>query len=130
MALTDSPEVAGSHHPGRIRRLAEELAADGFTFPGADDVVELVLEELDYALHPAVHERRVPTYGSFVAPTVGTDDWEEPTQLEVPLTVRARVIVTDPESTRVLLAMNHLTFKVTVRSTVYRDRLTLEWVTG
>lgn len=54
----------------------------------------------------------------------------EPTQLEVPLTVRARVIVTDPESTRVLLAMNHLTFKVTVRSTVYRDRLTLEWLTG
>lgn len=83
MALTDSPEVAGSHHPGRIRRLAEELAEDGFTFPGADDVVGLVLEELDYALHPAVHERRVPTYGSFVAPTVGTDDWEEPTQLEV-----------------------------------------------
>ncbi len=69
--------------PGRIRRLAEELDETGFRFPGDDDAVALVLEELEYALHPAVHERRVPTFGSVVAPSIEPEAWEDPTDLEV-----------------------------------------------
>lgn len=68
---------------GRIRRLAEELDEVGFRFEGPTDEVALILEELDYALHPAVHERRVPTYGSIVAPRIEPEAWEEPTQLDV-----------------------------------------------
>ena len=41
--------------PGRIRRLAEELDELGYGFTGPAAVVEMVLEELDYALHPDVH---------------------------------------------------------------------------
>ncbi len=69
--------------PGRIRRLAEELEETGFRFPGEDAAVDLVLEELDYAMHPAVHERRVPTFGSLVSPSVEPEAWEGPTDLEV-----------------------------------------------
>ena len=38
--------------------------------PGA-----VLSEELDHALHPVVHERRVPSYGCIVDPTVDTDLW-------------------------------------------------------
>jgi hypothetical protein len=69
--------------PGRIRRLAEELAEVGISFgsPGAPDL--LLLTELDYALRPAVHERRAPSFGSIVRPTVRSEDWAEPTGLTV-----------------------------------------------
>ena len=49
--------------PARPRRLSEELAEIGFTFDGqghSEAWAEMVLIELDYALRPAVHERRVP----------------------------------------------------------------------
>lgn len=73
---------------GRIRRLAEELAEEGFTFfhDCAPERAALVLEELDYALHPAVHERRIPSYGSIVDPVRAPGDWESPTELAVSLT--------------------------------------------
>ena len=74
--------------PGRIRRLAEELDELGYGFTGPAAVVEMVLEELDYALHPDVHERRVPSFGSVVAPRVAPEEWEAPTDLEV---VRRRI---------------------------------------
>jgi hypothetical protein len=66
-----------------MRRLADELAEEGvgFTIPaGVDDPL---LEELDYALRPPVHEQRVPTYGAIVGPTVDVDEWHVPTQLQV-----------------------------------------------
>ena len=69
--------------PGRVRRLAEELDEIGFRLSGSEQVVELVLDELDYAMHPAVHERRVPSFGSVVAPSVAPESWEGPTELEV-----------------------------------------------
>ena len=54
-----------------------------------------LLDELDYALHPAVHERRVPSYGAVVAPAVDPRSWAGPTGLAVtcrrvePATARA-----------------------------------------
>jgi hypothetical protein len=69
--------------PGRIRRLAEELAEDGFVFDGWGTRGELFLAELDYALHPAVFERRIASVGSIVEPTVDPSQWHEPTNLQL-----------------------------------------------
>jgi hypothetical protein len=49
--------------PGRLQRLADELADEGVpALAGAPDVVA-ALVELAYALRPKLHERRVPSYG-------------------------------------------------------------------
>jgi hypothetical protein len=49
--------------PGRLQRLADELAEEGVpALAGAPDVVA-ALVELAYALRPKLHERRVPSYG-------------------------------------------------------------------
>lgn len=71
--------------PGRVRRLAEELDEEGLIGVLAPEGAarELVLSELDYALHPHVHERRVPSYGSILAPTVDPSGWDEPTELTI-----------------------------------------------
>ncbi len=68
---------------GRRRRLVEELVEEGVGFllpEGADDVL---LAELDYALRPPVHERRVPSYGAIIQPTVPAGEWHITTQLAV-----------------------------------------------
>lgn len=67
---------------GRLRRLSEELREVGLDFLVAGQPAVL-LEELDYALRPPVHERRVPSYGSIVAPTTAPEDWSGPTGLVV-----------------------------------------------
>lgn len=67
----------------RIRRLVEELADEGYVVPGDPATRQLVHAELDYALHPSVHERRVPSFGSAVAPTTDPWSWDEPTQLQI-----------------------------------------------
>jgi hypothetical protein len=71
------------HSPsaGRIRRLGEELSEDGFAF--AASWSWLLLTELDYALRPTVHERRVPSYGAIVEPRGLSTQWEPPTQLHI-----------------------------------------------
>ena len=66
---------------GRLRRLAEELAEEALGFLVTSDSAMLVLEELDYALRPPVHERRVPTYGAIVGPTSDPEDWRLTTEL-------------------------------------------------
>lgn len=42
---------------------------------------ELVIEELDIALHPPVHEQRVPSYGALIAPASDADEWLAETEL-------------------------------------------------
>ena len=62
---------------GRLRRLGEELdELDPAILTSVTDRVSL-LEELDYALRPAVHERRVPSYGVIVEPTASLSAWSE-----------------------------------------------------
>lgn len=67
----------------RIRRLVEELADEDVDLPADPTTRSLVLHELDYALHPSVHERRVPSFGAIVAPTTDPWTWDEPTQLTI-----------------------------------------------
>jgi len=59
--------------PARVRRLAEELAESGFALDVDDPWGALLLEDIDYALRPKVHERRVSSYGSIVDPA--DDRW-------------------------------------------------------
>lgn len=66
---------------GRIRRLDEELAELGQLFPGSAEYRTLLLGEIDYALRPTVHERRVPSFGSIVEPTVDLELWQQRTSL-------------------------------------------------
>ncbi len=72
----------------RIRRLREELAdeglgADGFGADRPPEQLDMLFAEIDYALHPAVFERRVPSFGAIVGPTVGRETWEGPTNLSI-----------------------------------------------
>ncbi|NLA34516.1 MAG: hypothetical protein GX868_02380 [Actinobacteria bacterium] len=68
---------------GRLRRLAEELDEIGLTFDlhSADDRV--VIDEIDYGLRPAIHERRIPTYGSLVLPSADAAHWKAGTGLRI-----------------------------------------------
>jgi hypothetical protein len=67
---------------GRLQRLADELVDEGFATSDRS-WPRVLLEELDYARHPAVFERRVPSYGAIVAPAVDTAGWSGPTQLTI-----------------------------------------------
>lgn len=69
--------------PERLVRLAAELAENGLDLDPADVTDAAILTEIDYSMRPRVHERRVPSYGVFVAPTVPTAAWEAPTTLSV-----------------------------------------------
>ena len=78
----------GQHRPpppGRVRRLAEELDEEGLAAAlGTDESCRsLVLTELDYALHPAVHERRIPSYGSIIGPSTDEATWSDETELTI-----------------------------------------------
>lgn len=68
---------------GQMRRLVEELAEVGLHLDGSRAWHHIVVEELDYALRPKVHERRVPTFGAFIGPTVSSWAWEESTALAI-----------------------------------------------
>lgn len=74
----DSPRRPTSE--GRLRRLAEELEEEGLGFLVADQPA-MLLEELDYALRPPVHERRIPSYGAIVGPTSEPETWNVTTEL-------------------------------------------------
>jgi hypothetical protein len=67
--------------PGRLRRLSEELEELGLGFDDLADPASPLVEELDYALRPPVHERRVPSYGAIVEPIVDVDAWYSSTAL-------------------------------------------------
>jgi DNA integrity scanning protein DisA with diadenylate cyclase activity len=53
---------------GALRRLAEELEEDGVRLPVDEPLQVRILDELDYARRPPVHETRRPQYGAIVLP--------------------------------------------------------------
>ena len=66
---------------GRLRRLAEELAEEGLVLDGPDR--DLLITEIDHALRPPVHERRVPSSGTIVSPTTDPGTWDGGTGLDI-----------------------------------------------
>ena len=84
--------------PARLRRLGEELAEELGHHPDPDDPAgRLVLEEIDRARRPHVHERRVVSSGVVVEPTTDPDSWGPGTQLEIS---RGPLQTTDPDGMR------------------------------
>ena len=69
--------------PQQLRRLGEELSEVGLDLDGTAPWHALALIEIDYALRPTVHERRVPSYGAIISPGVDAAVWEDRTELEV-----------------------------------------------
>jgi len=69
--------------PGRLRRLTEELLEEQLGVVERSSAPDVLVDEIDYALRPPRHERRVPSYGSFVLPTGALDQWVARTGLSV-----------------------------------------------
>ena len=67
--------------PARIRRLAEELEEVGLDLSGVDR--DALIDEVDHALRPPVHERRIPSSGSIVHPTTEPASWAAATGLAI-----------------------------------------------
>ena len=70
------------NHARRLR-LRDELAEVGFDVDISTEWGELVIAEVDYALRPHVHERRVPSVGAIIEPTTAPQAWEQGTQLTI-----------------------------------------------
>jgi sensor domain DACNK-containing protein/DisA checkpoint controller-like protein len=73
------PEAA----TGRLRRLAEELDESGLRPDGTNGFHEMLVEEIDHALRPAVHERRVVSGGTILEPKSDGATWAAGAQLDI-----------------------------------------------
>jgi DisA bacterial checkpoint controller nucleotide-binding len=69
--------------PGRLRRLAEELAESGLRPEGSGVALQVLVEEIDHALRPPVHERRVSSGGTVLDPMSDPATWAAGTQLDI-----------------------------------------------
>jgi hypothetical protein len=69
--------------PGRQRRLAEELEEAGMRLGGSQDVREMLVDEIDHALRPVVHERRPASSGTILEPMSDPATWSPGTQLDI-----------------------------------------------
>lgn len=69
--------------PGRLRRLTEELLEEQLGVVERSSIPDVLVDEIDYALRPPRHERRIPSYGSFVLPEYPIAVWSETTGLSV-----------------------------------------------
>jgi hypothetical protein len=67
----------------RLRRLAEELDDAGLRVAGDDALTAMVLEEVDLALRPPVHERRIASSGTILEPASDPVTWSPGTELEI-----------------------------------------------
>jgi hypothetical protein len=77
------PEAVTDPVSGRLRRLAEDLEESGLRLEGTEAFREMLLEEVDRALRPPVHERRVVSSGTILEPASDPDTWASGTQLDI-----------------------------------------------
>ena len=69
--------------PGRLRRLAEELEESGVQLQGTEAFRNLLVQEIDAALRPPVHERRVSSTGTVIEPMSDRAAWSAGAQLDI-----------------------------------------------
>jgi hypothetical protein len=67
----------------RLRRLAEELEESGLPAQEPGELRDMVLREIDYALRPPVHERRVASQGTIVEPRSDPATWAAGARLDI-----------------------------------------------
>ena len=68
---------------GRLRRLAEDLEESGMRAAGTEVFHEMLVEEIDLALRPPVHERRVASSGTILEPKSDPASWASGTLLDI-----------------------------------------------
>ena len=68
---------------GRLRRLAEELDEGGLPSEGTAAFREMLVQEIDHALRPAVHERRASSGGTILEPRSDPATWASGAQLDI-----------------------------------------------
>jgi hypothetical protein len=68
---------------GRQRRLAEELEESGLRRHDTTAAWDMLMEEIDHALRPPVHERRTASNGTILEPATEPDVWTSGTQLDI-----------------------------------------------
>ena len=68
---------------GRLRRLAEELEESGLSLDRTSASREMLIEEIDQALRPPVHERRTASSGTILEPESDPATWASETQLDI-----------------------------------------------
>jgi hypothetical protein len=73
------PEAAAR----RLRRLAEELEESGLPSEGSDAFREMLVEEIDWALRPPVHERRPVSSGTILEAMSDPETWASGVDLEI-----------------------------------------------
>ncbi len=67
----------------RLQRLAEELEESGLPAYGSAAFRNMLLLEVDHALRPIVHERRVASSGTILEPRSEPETWAEGTDLQI-----------------------------------------------
>src|SRR4051794_25197378 len=67
----------------RLRRLAEELEETGLHIEGSDAFRTLLIEEIDRALRPPVHERRAASGGTIIEPVSDPTTWPSRVGLDI-----------------------------------------------
>jgi hypothetical protein len=75
---------------GRLRRLAEELEESGLQLDVASSVRQMLIEEIDQALRPPIHERRTASLGTILEPGSDPATWASDTQLDITRTPLGR----------------------------------------
>jgi hypothetical protein len=68
---------------GRLRRLAEELDESGLKPEGTEAFREMLLQEIEQALHPPLHERRIASGGTILEPMSDPTAWAPGLQLDI-----------------------------------------------
>ena len=63
--------------------MAEDLEESGLRWEGTDAFRELLVEEIDRALRPAVHERRVASSGTIIEPKSDPAEWASGSLLDI-----------------------------------------------
>jgi hypothetical protein len=67
----------------RLQRLAEELEESGLHVEGSAAFGSMLLEEVDHALRPTVHERRAASSGTILQPRSDPTTWTAGTELHI-----------------------------------------------
>jgi hypothetical protein len=83
VAPVGCPPMKIERTPGRMRRLAEELEESGLRAGGTEAFREVLLDEIDRALRPPVHERRVASSGTIIDPRSDPTTWSTGTELTI-----------------------------------------------
>jgi hypothetical protein len=68
---------------GRVRRLADDLEESGLPLEVDDAFSRMLLDEVDQALRPPVHERRVASSGVILQPASDPATWAAGTGLDI-----------------------------------------------